>query len=136
MPSLYSRLPILSMVWYNPSNSRDIFRGGKFMTEYNLGEWHYVLDGQGKKFTINGQHVAVFNIDGELFAFEDECPHLGGSLGSGKLEGKLVTCPNHGWQFDITNGKCVTEDRCDDGAFVETYPVKIENDEIILSLPS
>ncbi len=106
------------------------------MTEYNLGKWHYVLNGQGKTFTINGQHVAVFNIDGELFAFEDECPHVGGSLGSGKLEGKLVTCPNHGWQFDVTDGKCVTVDRCDDGALVETYPVRIENDEIILSLPS
>ena len=53
----------------------------------------------------------------------------------GKLEGKLVTCPNHGWQFDVTDGKCVSLDLCDDGAFVETYPVKIENDEIILSLP-
>ena len=66
------------------------------MTEYNLGKWHHILDGQGKTFTINGQRVAMFNIDGELFAFEDECPHVGGSLGSGKLEGKLVTCPNHG----------------------------------------
>jgi len=106
------------------------------MTEYNLGKWHHVLDGQGKTFTINGQHVAVFNVDGELFAFEDECPHVGGSLGSGKLEGKLVTCPAHSWQFDVTNGECVTVDRCDDGSMVETYPVKIENDEIILSLPS
>ena len=106
------------------------------MTEYNLGKWHHVLDGQGKTFTINGQRVAMFNIDGELFAFEDECPHVGGSLGSGKLEGKQVTCPNHGWQFDVTNGKCVTEDRCDDGCMVETYPVKMENNEIILSLPS
>ena len=105
-------------------------------TEYNLGKWHHVLDGRGKTFTINGKKVAMFKIEGELFAFEDECPHVGGSLGSGKLEGKLVTCPNHGWQFDVTNGECVTVDRCDDGCMVETYPVKIENDEIILSLPS
>jgi len=56
-------------------------------------------------------------------------------LGSGELEGKLVTCPNHGWQYDATDGKCVTVDRCDDGCTVDTYPVKIENDEMILSLP-
>ena len=118
------------------SNSRDIFRKGKFMTEHNLGKWHHVYDGHGKTFTINSKKVAVFNIDGEIFAFDDECPHLAGSLGSGKLEGKLVTCPNHDWQFDVTNGECVSLDLCDDGAFVETYPVKIENDEIILSLPS
>ncbi len=106
------------------------------MTELNLGDRHQIFDREGKTFTINGKHVAVFNIDGELFAFEDECPHVGGALGSGKLAGKLVTCPNHGWQFDVTNGKCVTEDRCDDGCIIETYPVKIEHDEIILSLPS
>ena len=48
----------------------------------------------------------------------------------------VVTCPAHDWQFDVTNGECVTVDRCDDGCYVDTYPVKIENDEIILSLPS
>ena len=106
------------------------------MTEYNLGKWHHVLDGRGKTFTINGQHVAVFNINGELFAFEDECPHVGGSLGSGKLEGKLVTCPNHGWQFDVTNGECVTEEELENNWTVETFPVKFVNDDIILSMPS
>jgi len=117
------------------SNSRDIFRVGEFMTEHNLGKWHHVYDGHGKIFTINGQQIAMFSVDGELFAFDDECPHVGGSLGSGKLEGKLVTCPAHQWQFDITTGECITVDRCDDGCYVDTYPVKIENDEIILSLP-
>ena len=117
------------------SNSRDIFRVGEFLSEHNLGKWHHTLDGQGKTFAINGHQVAVFNIDGEIFAFDDECPHVGASLGSGKLEGKLVTCPAHQWQFDITTGECVTVDRCDDGCYVDTYPVKIENDEMILSLP-
>ena len=82
------------------------------MTEHNLGKWHHVFDGHDKTFTINDKKVAVFNI-----------------------EGKLVTCPNHDWQFDVTNGECVSLDLCDDGSYVETYPVKIENDEIILSLP-
>jgi nitrite reductase/ring-hydroxylating ferredoxin subunit len=106
------------------------------MTEHNLGKWHHVYDGHGKMFTINGKKVAMFMIEGKLFAFEDECPHVGASLATGKLEGKLVTCPAHYWQFDVTNGECVTLDLCDDGSFVETYPVKMENDEIILSLPS
>jgi nitrite reductase/ring-hydroxylating ferredoxin subunit len=70
------------------------------------------------------------------FSFDDECPHVGASLGTGKLVGKLVPCPAHDWQFDITNRECVTVDRCDDGGSVDTCPVKIENDEIILSLPS
>ena len=105
------------------------------MTEHNLGKWHHDIGQDGKTFTINDYKVALFKIDGELFAIDDECPHVGGSLGSGKLEGKLVACPAHDWQFDVTNGKCVTSEGCAGGYFVETYPVKMENDEIILSLP-
>lgn len=105
------------------------------MADHNLGDSHQVFDGEGKTFTINDKHVAVFNINGDLFAFEDACKHMGGSLGKGKLEGSLVACPNHGWQYDITNGKCVTENECESGCRVDTYPVKVENNEIIVSLP-
>ena len=105
------------------------------MTEHNLGKWHHVYNGHGKTFTINGKKIAMFSVDGKLFAFDDECPHVGASLGSGKLEGKLVTCPAHDWQFDVTSGECVTVDRCDDGCYVDIYQVKMENGEIILSLP-
>mgnify|MGYP000005112741 FL=1 len=106
------------------------------MTEHNLGKWQHVHDGHGKTFTVGEHKIAMFRVDGELYAFDDECPHVGASLGDGKLNGKLVTCPAHDWQFDITNGECITLDRCDDGCYVDTYPVKIENDEIIISLPS
>ena len=47
------------------SNSRDIFRVGGFMTEHNLGKWHHVYDGHGKIFTINGQQIAMFSVDGK-----------------------------------------------------------------------
>jgi len=52
----------------------------------------------------------VFNVDCKIFVVDNECPHLGEALGSSRLEGKLVTCPNHGWQFDVTDGKCITVD--------------------------
>ena len=106
------------------------------MTDHNLGKWTPGL-AQGKTFNINDQIVAVFNIDGELFAIDDVCPHVGGSLGDGKLEGKLVVCPLHDWQFDLTNGNCVSpEEELSNGWMVDTYPVKFENDDIILSMPS
>ncbi len=112
------------------------FKRREFMTDHNLGQWHHVHDGHGKTFTVNGLQIAMFSIEGKLFAFDDACPHVGASLGTGKLEGKLVTCPAHDWQFDVTSGECVTLDRCDDGCFVDTYPVEMKNNEIILSLPS
>ncbi len=49
--------------------------------------------------------VALFNVDGELHALDGVCPHQGGPLGKGNLQGHVVTCPWHGWQFDVRNGE-------------------------------
>ena len=48
--------------------------------------------------------VALFNVDGQIYAIDDACVHQGASLGSGKLEGKIVTCRAHGLKFDVTTG--------------------------------
>ena len=52
--------------------------------------------GSGSRFTTAGKDVAVFNLDGTIWAIDDTCPHAGGSLGMGKLDGTIVTCPVHG----------------------------------------
>lgn len=52
----------------------------------------------------DGFQVLVFNIAGALYALENNCPHAGGSLASGKLEGPLLRCPSHGLKFDVTCG--------------------------------
>jgi nitrite reductase (NADH) small subunit len=49
--------------------------------------------------------IALFNVDGELHALDGVCPHQGGPLGRGELNGCVVTCPWHGWQFDVKTGR-------------------------------
>lgn len=49
--------------------------------------------------------VAVANVDGRLHAIDGLCPHQGGPLGRGALCGTVLTCPWHGWQFDVTTGR-------------------------------
>ena len=49
--------------------------------------------------------IALFNVNGEFFALDGICPHQGGPLGKGRIEGCVVTCPWHGWQFDVTTGQ-------------------------------
>ena len=49
--------------------------------------------------------IALFNVEGEYFALDGICPHQGGPLGEGELQGCVVTCPWHGWQFDVRNGQ-------------------------------
>jgi len=49
--------------------------------------------------------VALFNVNGQFFALDGICPHQGGPLGKGWLDGCLITCPWHGWQFDVKTGQ-------------------------------
>ncbi|GJL66673.1 MAG: (2Fe-2S)-binding protein [Nitrospirales bacterium] len=51
--------------------------------------------------------LALFNIDGKIYALDNVCPHAGGPLGEGTMEGTQVACPWHGWKFDITTGTCM-----------------------------
>jgi nitrite reductase/ring-hydroxylating ferredoxin subunit len=63
-----------------------------------------VPPGSGTSFTVAGKEVAIFNLDGTIYAMEDSCLHKGASLGNGQLDGKVVTCRAHGWRYDVTTG--------------------------------
>lgn len=77
---------------------------------------------------VNGKTLAVFNVDGTFHAIDNTCVHRGGPLGEGDVEGSVVTCPWHGWQFNVTTGECVKNP----AAKVEVYPVKVEGDDIMV----
>ncbi len=49
--------------------------------------------------------VALYNVDGQFYALDGVCPHQGGPLGKGCVTGQVVTCPWHGWQFNVTTGQ-------------------------------
>ena len=61
--------------------------------------------GSGLERIAEERVIALFNVDGTFHAIDGVCPHQGGPLGRGALEGCIVTCPWHGWQFDVTNGQ-------------------------------
>ena len=59
----------------------------------------------GSLFVYVGETgVALFNIDGTIYAINDTCLHQGSSLAQGRLNGKIVTCRAHGWKYDVTTG--------------------------------
>ena len=61
--------------------------------------------GSGQAFTIAGRRIALFNVDGKIHAMDDVCPHAGAPLSEGRLNGCVITCPWHGWSFDVTTGR-------------------------------
>jgi len=86
--------------------------------------------GTGKAVEIGGQTVAIFNVGGVFYAVNNTCPHRGGPLGEGAMVDKVVTCPWHGWAFDVTTGKLATNPNVPVG--VKIYPVRTEGDDVLV----
>ena len=62
-------------------------------------------EGASAEIVVAGNIVALFNVGGELHALDGICPHQGGPLGQGALHGGVVSCPWHGWEYDVTDGQ-------------------------------
>ena len=60
--------------------------------------------GSCRTVQAGGLAIALFNVDGAFHAIDNTCGHRGGPLGEGTLDGTVVTCPWHGWQWDVTTG--------------------------------
>ena len=86
--------------------------------------------GQGTEANVAGRAVAIFNVGGAFYALSNTCLHRGGPLGEGQLEGKVVTCPWHSWEYDMTTGKTVQNPNTGVGC----YAVEIRGEEIFVSL--
>jgi len=75
------------------------------------------------EYIIGERIVALFNVEGHFYALDGICPHQGGPLGKGSLAGCVVTCPWHGFQFDVTTGQHQTSK----SLVHTTFPVKVED---------
>jgi 3-phenylpropionate/trans-cinnamate dioxygenase ferredoxin subunit len=64
-------------------------------------------EGTMKKYQVEDTEILVARIEGRYYAAQNKCPHFGGDLSKGKLEGSIVTCPRHGSQFNVTDGSVV-----------------------------
>jgi 3-phenylpropionate/trans-cinnamate dioxygenase ferredoxin subunit len=95
-----------------------------------LGKVGDVPVGSVAAFEIEGKQVAVANIDGRLFAFDDACTHRGCSLATGTLNGTSLTCPCHGSVFHVTDGSVINGPATKP---LGTYEVEVNGSEISIS---
>jgi len=96
---------------------------------FKLADVADVPPGSAKEVTVAGRVVALFNVDGTFHALDGVCRHAGGPLGNGALDGCIVTCPWHGWQFDVTSGRHTLTDRIQQPVF----PVEVRGEEIYVT---
>jgi 3-phenylpropionate/trans-cinnamate dioxygenase ferredoxin subunit len=81
--------------------------------------------GSVRSVDVDGVQVAVFNLDGTCYGIEDICPHDGGILTGGAVEGDVVVCPRHGARFCIRTGRVLAPPAYED---VAVFPVRVEAD--------
>lgn len=110
-----------------------------------VGRTGELEDGTMKEVLVSDREVLLARAGGSYYAAENRCPHMGGKLSAGKLEGTVVTCPLHGSQFDLTNGQVVRWLKGSGliskvGKILKsprpltTYKVRVEEDKILLEM--
>jgi len=86
--------------------------------------------GTGKAFTIGRDEIGIFNLNGRFYAIDNLCPHEGGPLAEGQVEGEIVTCPLHGWRLKITTGESLELP----GVCISVFEVKVENGKVFVKV--
>jgi 3-phenylpropionate/trans-cinnamate dioxygenase ferredoxin component len=86
-----------------------------------------IADQSAKLVEIEGKRIALFHLGGEFYALDDTCPHAGGPLSEGSIEGEEVECPWHGSRFNIINGEVTGPPALD---HVANYNVRVTDDDI------
>ena len=96
-----------------------------------MSETHEIPKNKMRVFKVKDREILVVNVEGEFYAFENRCPHMGYPLYFGSLEGKVLTCGFHYAKFDVSTGKSlglVTDEP------LRSYKVKIQDSSILVEL--
>jgi nitrite reductase (NADH) small subunit len=96
----------------------------------NVARVKDIRPGTVRSVQVGDQEIAIANVDGEFFATQHACLHLHGPLGEGRLEGKTLSCPWHGWQYDVRTGK----NEFDRAIQLQTFEVRVEGGEVQVAL--
>lgn len=89
-----------------------------------------VEPGEGRVVEAGGRTLALFNVEGRFYAIDNTCAHRGGPLGEGDLEGRVVTCPWHGWRWDVTTGANANNPTLK----LSCFPVSVENGQVFVEM--
>jgi len=89
-----------------------------------------VSSGQIKGVEVDGRKLIISNFNGQFYAMDGVCAHAGGPLCKGELDGRVVVCPWHGWEYDVETGLCDVEPTLKQ----QVFAVRIDEDKIMVSL--
>lgn len=97
------------------------------MAKLKVAQCDDVPDGQrGLVVEAGGRQIAIFKVGDQFYAVDNRCLHQGASLGDGFLEGACITCPWHGWQYDVVSGSCYNNPTLK----LRTFPIRLEGEDL------
>jgi nitrite reductase/ring-hydroxylating ferredoxin subunit len=85
-----------------------------------------VPPGSVKAVRAGDEEIALAHVDGSFYATQAVCLHLQGPLGEGRLDRTVLTCPWHGWQYDVRTG----ENEFDRAIQLRSYEVRVEDGDV------
>lgn len=105
--------------------------GGTAATgEFRVGSLAAVTAGEPVLADVGGVEVALFMCHGRVIATQGQCPHAEGPLHEGEVEDCTLTCPWHGWTFDLVSGVCNE----DETITLAKFPVRVDGDDVLVTL--
>jgi len=116
------RLEVVSAADYNSA----------MPTFIHVADLKDIPPGTAKVVAVQNVEVALFNLEGSIYAIDNMCQHAGGPLGEGKITGDIVICPWHGYRYHIKTGQYVKNPEMS----VACYPVKVEDGKISVAVAS
>jgi len=110
-----------------------------------VGRASELSPGQMKRVVVSGREILIARVGDRYYAADNRCPHMGGNLSQGTLDGTVVTCPRHGSQFDLSNGNIIrwttwpsvlvaADQIRSRKRSLRIYPVTVQEDKIRLTL--
>ncbi len=99
--------------------------------------WHYlcelseIVERRSREYLVEGRVIAAFYTEQQVHAVDGICAHQGGPLAQGRLDGKCLTCPWHGWQYNIADGTNLLSGK----QMLECFTTQIRGSEVWLEIP-
>ncbi len=100
---------------------------GQFVKVARLAD---IREGEGHAVSAGEHDIALFKVRGQVYAIGNACIHQGGPLADGWCDGLIVSCPWHGWEYDVTTGACTLAG----GVSVPRYAVKVEGEDVLVEV--
>jgi len=90
-----------------------------------------IAPGEARAVEVDGEPIAIYNVNGEFFATCDTCSHEEASLADGWLDDDIITCPSHGAEFNVCTGEVLSLPATEP---IATYPVRVEGDDVFVGI--